>query len=131
MASNGAKRVRANVGRAKALRPGDGGNPPRPEPLVPDFPSPASTDGEPRCAALAEGGIRTAGDMIRFNGVMITDILRKRLSSGDAQQITGANRLSLRAAELQARYGRQVGPNGDREFVIDDSVPARPALIAS
>ncbi len=126
MASKTARRVRKDMGRATGVVAASVGTPPGPEPLVPNFSGDQA--GEPRCAAIAEGGIRTAGDMIRFNGVMITDVLRKRLPAKDAQAINRANGLSLRAAELQAHYGRQVGPDGATEFVIDDSVPARAAL---
>lgn len=95
---------------------------------MPNFPG--DPPGEPVCLAIAEGGIRTANDLIRFNGKMITDILRKRLPASDAQAINRSNGLSLRAAELQARHGRQVGSHGEAQFVIDDSVPARPAIAA-
>lgn len=129
MATKTRNRVRKNVGSTTASRNGDGHRPKSPSALIPNFDR--AEPGEPHCAAIAESGIRTVNDMIRFNGTMITDILRKRLPANDAQAINRNNTLSLRGAELQAKYGRQVGPDGQAELVINDSVPANRVLAAS
>jgi hypothetical protein len=117
------------MGHAAAARNGDGRDPQGRAALIPNFDR--GEPGEPLCAAIAEGGIRTASDMIRFNGALITDIIRKRMPASDASQINSANRITLQSARMQQQYGRQIGPNGETELVINDSVPAKPALTMS
>lgn len=126
MATRNRKRARENVASTATARDGDGRISEGQKALIPNFDR--AEPGEPLCAAIAEGGIRTANDMIRFNGALITDIIRKRMPSSDASQINSANRNTLRVAEMQQRYGRQLGPNGATEFVINDSVATKPAI---
>lgn len=121
MATKTRRRVRKNMGGAAQARGNGGRDPQGARALVPNFDR--GEPGEPQCLALAEGGIRTASDMIRFNGALITDILRRRIPAADASQINGANRNTLRAADLQHRFGREVGPNGERELRLDAPPP--------
>lgn len=116
MASKTAKRVRANVGRAAAVRGGDGAVTSGEGPLLPDF---EPTDRErPHSLDVHRRGIRTASDVIDFMTAMIGDVFEDRLSVEKAKTANSSMGRVLKAAEMQQRYGRQVGRNGEKSFVL-------------
>lgn len=118
MATKRAKRVRANMERAKVVRHENGDVPASQRAALPDFPGDGS--GRPASLDLLKRRMPdlTASDVIEFMGLEIIDVFEDNLPIEKAKVANSAVGRMLKAAEMQERYGQQVNHGSPKRFSL-------------
>lgn len=61
--------------------------------------------GTPRCLAIAQGGLTTAGTFARFMSALISDLIEGTVSSQIGNAAVNAGGKLLKVVEMEHRYG--------------------------
>lgn len=67
-----------------------------------------SEDGQPKCIAIAAGGLETGSQFARFMSAMMGDLVTGRLAPNVGHAAVNAGGKLLKVVELRLKYGRAI-----------------------